>query len=190
MATATSGWRSAVEAQMEGMSPRDRTLLVGLLGFFALVLVGAFWWFLQSTLEDNASRVRAAGDEQEMLETLANDYKTASEKVAAAEQRLQASKDTPPSAYIDQVAARLGVQGQLSAVNEGESQKIGNLKQTSFRVELKAVSLQNAVDFIYSMETGEYPVVVELARLKSVNQSTGKVYDLSMELRAYRLEEG
>jgi hypothetical protein len=188
--TSSGGWRRALEAQLENMSRRDRMLLVGLLGFLGLVIAGGFGIFLKGMLEDKASRVAAASTDQEMLELLSAEYDGAAGKIAAAEEKLKANKDTPPSAYIDQVSARVGVQTQLSAVNEGESQKIGNLKQTQYRVELKAITLPNVVDFIHNLETGDYPMVVQLARIKAINQAAGKVYDLSLDVRAYRLEEG
>ena len=188
--TASGSWRRVLEAQVESMSRSDRILLVSLLAFLGLVLAGALGMSLKGAIGNEASRVAAASSDQEMLELLSADFDNAAGKIAAAEETLKANKDTPASAYIDQVSAQVGVQTQLSAVNEGESVTIGNLKQTQYRVELKGITLANLVNFIHNLETGDYPMVVQLARIKAIQQATGKVVDLSMDVRAYRLEEG
>lgn len=184
------GLRGAVEAQLESMSPRDRKLLVGLLAFVSILVLAIVIVMARSSIEARASRVRMAKDNLDLLQAMATEYEVADQKIARAEERLAEYKGQPLSAYMEKTAREMQLQEQLASVNPQDSEVVGNLRQTSYRVELKKVPLENALAFVSELEMGGYPLAIDLARLRTVNVAGEKMFDVTLEVVAYQLEEG
>jgi type II secretory pathway component PulM len=184
------GLRGAVEAQLESMTPRDRKLLTGLIAFVCLVAVLITAFSLRSSLADRAARVRASKDNLELIQMMADEYTVAAATIEKAEARLAQYENQPTSSFIEKTARDTGVQEQLTAVNEQGSEVTGTLRATSYRVELKKVSLQAATEFIHALETSGYPLSVELARFKTVTVSGDRQLDVTLELKSFQVEKG
>jgi type II secretory pathway component PulM len=183
------GLRTAVEAMLDTLTPRDRKLLMGLAGFFSIVIVAVMWFTLRGALEDKASKVRTAKDNLELVQAMNEEYLIAAHQIEQSESRIRQYQDTAMSAYVESVARTTGVQEQLMAVNEQGSEDVGTLRQTQYRVDLKKVSLQSAVEFVDELERSGYPLHVDVAKFKTISVAGEKQIDLSLELIGFTLVE-
>lgn len=181
------GFRAALDAQIEALSPRDRRLLAGLIVFFGLAMSGGIVWMARSLVDDKASRVRVAKDNLEIIQAIADEYDLAEQKIARAEERLKQFENQPGSAYLESVARNNGVIDQLT-VNQQGTEALGTLRQTNFRADLKRVNLQQTLEFLHEIETSGYPITVTMARFKATGPAEAKVIDLTMELASYQME--
>ncbi len=179
------------ERQLEALSPRDRRLLLGLITFGTLVGLGLLWWTLYGILDDKASRVRTARENLEMAKLYQGEYQAAAAQLAAQESRLRQYQNKRVSAHIEEVAGRRGVSDNLRAVNEVGSETVGNIKQTRYNVELKDLAHEDAIGFLYELETSGFPASVNSAEFRAKKRRDGtSLMDLSLELVAFSLAEG
>lgn len=179
------------ERQLEALSPRDRRLLLGLLTFGVVVGLGLLWWTLYGVLDDKASRVRTARENLETAKLYQAEYQTAAASLAAQESRLRQYQGKRVSAHIEEIAGKRGVSDNLRAVNENGAEVVGNIKQTKYSVELKDLEHQDAIGFLYELETSGFPASVNHADFKAKKKRDGgSTLDLSLELVVFSLAEG
>lgn len=185
-----TGLVAVVERQLETLSPRDRKLGGGLVAFLALLLVGGLWWTLSGILSDQAEHVRTSNEKLAQIQALQAEHTAAAETLASQETRIRQFADQPVGAWIERLAQENGVATELRAVNETSAETVGSLRQTHYKVELKAAQYDAMLDFLYALETGGYPARVEntTIRATTAGRDRGKVYDLSLELVAYTVE--
>ncbi len=182
---------AVVERQLESLSPRDRRLLLGLLTFGTLIALGTLWWTLYGVLDDKASRVRTARENLATAKLYQGEYQTAAASLAAQESRLAQYKTKRISAHLEEIAGKRGVGDSLRAVNESGAEVVGNIKQTKYSVELKDLLHQDAIGFLYELETSGYPASVNNAEFRGKKTRDGESkLDLSLELVVFSLAEG
>jgi type II secretory pathway component PulM len=187
---ALSGSRlpAAVEQQLEALSPRDRKLLVGLVLFVLLLATGGFWYLLHTTLEDKASRVRAAKEAYARVEQLEAEYRDADARFTAQKGRLEQAQ--PVTAWIEDLANRHELGGSLSAVSQKGVEQVGDITRTRYGVELKRAPQETLFRFLHDLETSGFPAGVETAKFKVVTVQKQKMLDLSLELVVLSLATG
>ena len=185
-----SGPMAFVERQLEMLSPRDRKLLVGLLLFFALVFVGGFWYVLNGLLDDKASRVRDAKAAFAVIQQLETEYQQASARFESQKDRLREPKDKPVTAWVEELASKHGITEQLRAVNQQQSEVVGDVARTRYKVEIKRAAQEPLYRFLYELETSQYPAKVEQANFKVAYVKKEKFMDLTLELIVLSLAEG
>jgi len=191
MATApiARGPGAFVERQLESLSPRDRKLLVGLLSFMGIAFVSVLWYSLYTVLDDKASRVREAKSQLEIVKVLEAEHAAAAGKLEASESRLAQYKGKRVSAHIEELANQRDMNEQLKAVNEVSSEQVGNIKQTTYKVDLKGLDYATAYGFMYELETSGYPVHIEMADFKKTFVKKVKKLNVTLELVVFELAE-
>ncbi len=192
MATApiARGPAAFIERQLESLTPRDRKLLVGLVSFMGLAFVSVLWYSLYTVLDDKASRLRDAKSQLEIVRSLEVEHAAAAAKLEAAESRLAQYKGKRVSAHIEEVAQKRDVQDLLRAVNEVGAEQVGNIKQTTYKVDLKGLDYAAAYGFMYELETSGYPVHIEVADFKRTFVKKEKKLNVNLELVVFSLAEG
>lgn len=179
-----------VERQLEAMSPRDRKLLVGLVVFFGAVGILLLWWTLYGLLESRAQSVRDVKARLVEVQQLQKEYQLAAAQVQSQEERLGEYAKQPVTAYIEQIATNRGVIDPLRKVQQSASEEVGNLKQTTYTVELKRAEYEPLMSFLYDMETGGYPAFIETAKFKTSYEKRQKRLDLTLDLVVFSLSPG
>jgi type II secretory pathway component PulM len=180
----------AAERQIELLSPRDRRLLMGLVGFGALLGLAVLWWSLDGMLDDKASRVRLAKENLSIATQMQADFKVASAKLGDQETRLKEYTNQPISAKIEEIASNRGVLESLRSVNENSTEIVGKMKQTKYSIDFKAMPIESAMGLLYDLETDPYPVSVEMADFKVTTNREGKKMSMTLELVVFMLAEG
>ncbi len=179
----------AIENQLEMLSPRDRKMLVGLMGFGAILFVGFFWYTLYGIIDGQAAKVRTAKGELAKVQMLQRDAVAATKQLADQEKRLKEYENKRLSAHVEELATKRGLNDQLRNVNETSAEVVGNLKQTRYKVELKGISYQESIGFLYDLETSGFPASVENASFKSTTVKREKKLNLTLELIVFSLAE-
>jgi len=187
-AGASGGVFGLVEAQLDSLSPGDRKLLAGLLGFFGILFVIIVALTLRGRLNDKASRVMDQKESLQAIQSLAEEYTLAAARIDAAEKRLNEFGDQPLSAYLEKTAASIGVAEELS-VNKQQTEVVGGVEQTKYKVDLRRVAYDLSLNFVYDIETSGYPLRVDSARFKAVTYKGEKMVSLTLELTTYSLQE-
>ncbi len=189
MAGVNQGIVGAVQAQFDQLSPRDRRLLAGLLAFFGLLFVVFVAMTLRGRLDDKASRVVAHKETLSAMHELQREYAFAAARIEQAEARLREFGSKPLQAYVEETARRVDATDEL-AVSRQQSEVVQGVEQTRYKVELRRVPLDAAVQFIYDLETGGYPLRVDAADFKTVTVQGEKFVRVTLELTSYALQGG
>jgi len=190
MAAPMSNAIAAIERQLEQLSPRDRRLLMGLISFFTVAGLVVLWWTLAGLQADKESRVLAAKNDYLIVSELQAQFQDASERLDAQESRLGQYQGKRVSAHIEEIANNRDVRSSLKAVKESGSEVVGSIKQTRYNVDLKDLTYQDAVGFLYELETSGYPLSVETAHIRGKKTRDGKKVDVALELVGFSLAEG
>lgn len=172
----------------DGLAPRERRMIALLTALLAIVACGGMYFVLSGALEDVASRVKQQKDSLEVLQVAAAQYDEAVQRIDAAEERLAEYKDQRFKPFVEQEASKLGV--ELGPITDQGDEAVGTVKQTTFKVELKRLQLETALDFLYALETSGYPLSVQNARFKRLKRGEDILITLTLEVVAYSLVEG
>ncbi|MDP2314461.1 MAG: type II secretion system protein GspM [Pseudomonadota bacterium] len=169
------------------MSPRDRTLFVGLVVFAVVALLGGAWWVSRSILGDVRSRVEQREETLALLSALAADQAEAAAQVETIEAELRKSDGQDLPSFIEKSAEKVGIATNLQGVREKQVVTEGSLEEKTYSVEVSKILLPQLTDFLYAIETGGYPLRVRSMKTKSVTTQGVKMLTVSMEISAFRL---
>lgn len=183
------GLSGAIQAQLDLLSPRDRKLLAGLLVFVGTVFVAFVALTLRSTLADKASRIVTQKETFEAMQDLRDEYVVSAAKLEAAQKRIAELGGKEMSAYLEEVARKQQIAEQLS-VNRMPPEVEDGIEQTRYKVELKRVSFDNALLFLWEVENSGYPLRVESADFKASKSGEEKVIRLLVELTVFTMPTG
>ncbi len=177
-------------SRLDSLSGRDRKLLAFLVLFFSLVGTSILWFNLRGSLEDKASRVRSAKDNLEIIVVMEEMYLEAAATILASEERLKTSGGERLDAFVEKIAVQTDVRDALHSVDARGTEKVGNLSQTRYELQLRKLPLTNALDFLYDLETSGYPVSVKRATFKSVFVSGSRLVNVNADVVTLSIEEG
>lgn len=184
----SGGLFGVIQNQLDSMSSRDKKLLAGLYCFFGMLFVVVIALSLRGRLDDKASRVVTQKQSLVAIQTLQQDHAVAAARIVAAERRLREFGGKDLSAFVEEKAKVYDVSDELS-VNKQQSEQVGGIEQTRYKVDLKRVSYDTALEFIYDIETSGYPLRVDNARFKRVRVKGDVFVNLTLEITAFSLEE-
>jgi type II secretory pathway component PulM len=190
---AALGFMEPVRARFGGlvadMSPRDRSLFLGLVvAGYGGALFMAFW-FGSGFIGDLNSRVVSKGATLSHLQELEGEYSANSTKVEAIEAQLRKSADQDFQAYVEKAASKTGISSNLKAVREKGQNEVGNLQEKTYSVDLTPVTLQQLTDFLYELEAGGFPLRIHTTRIKTTGAAGSRLVSVAMELSAFHLNE-
>lgn len=188
MAADREGILTRVQNAFDGLAPRERRMIAGLVGLLSIVICGGTYLLLSGTLEDKAARVKQQKDALEVIQVAAAQYEAAAARVDASEERLKQYDGQRFKPFVESEASKLGI--ELGPITDQGSEVVGTVKQTAYKVELKRLELPTAVEFLYALETSGYPLAVQNARFKTMKTSEGKVLTITLEVMAYALVNG
>lgn len=184
-----TGPTAMIERQLDALSPRDRILLVGLLGSGAAVVLIVFFYAAYSLLDGKADSVRKAKERVFAMQVLQQDYRDAASTFDAHEQRLRSKP--PVSTFVEELARKHELGEQLSNINaQGNPEVVGSLSQQRYTVEIKKAPQENLFRFLHELETSGYPASVEQAAFKTQAGKDGMLMNLTLDLMVLSVAEG
>ena len=183
------GLTARFDAVLDGMSARDRKLLIGLAGFALLVLVGGGFSLISGTLDGMDAELEQRRQDLAYVNALKSDYNDGASQLQDIEAELAKHQDTSLSAFMEQAASKAGIRERLDSVRENSVVELGALVQKNHTVSLSKISLEQALDFLYEIEGTGYPLRVTNANFKVVKVKGEKLLNLKLEVAAYSLLE-
>ena len=183
------GVMARVDGILDGMSPRDRKLAMGLLLFAVVVLVGGGFSLMSSSLSSLETQLDTRRGDLAYVQGLQSDYNSSSKQLAAIEADLGKHAGTSLSAFMEQAADKAGIRDRLDSVRENSVVELDSLVQKNHSVSLSKITLEQALDFLYEIEATGYPLRVTNANLKVVKVKGEKMLNLKLEIAAYSLVE-
>jgi len=186
---AGAGLFGAVQAQFDQLSPRDRKLLAGLIAFAGTAFVGFVALSLRSALADKASRIVTQKETYEAMQDLRDEYVVAAATLEASQKRVAELGGKELSAYLEEVARKEQIAEELS-VNRQQPEEQGGIEQTRYKVELRRVSFDKALLFLWDVENSGYPLRIDSADFKASKSGEDKVIKLVIELTLFTLPTG
>jgi len=155
-----------VQVLWDGLAPRER-VLVGIAGgalAILLLLFGVVMPVMAAT-ENAASNAETAERQLAMMQRMRRDWDGLHLRLDAVEAKIQGSHDEQNLlTLLASLAARAGVKPtSMEKRQSGESEQY---EENKVEVSLKGVSLEQAVNYLASIESAEQPLSVKSLRIK------------------------
>ncbi len=187
LTTRLRGLLDRIQDLLADMSPRDRALLLGLVG---LSLVGAFGgalWWMSSTLSDLETRISDREDTLAAVQLAAAEYEVAADEAKAIEEQLKKHAGTDLSSYLEKAATTAKVKDKLKSVREKSSAVDGNIEEKLHTVSLNELTLDELTEFLYEVETSGYPLRIKTFRVKTRTRRGETSLNVDMDISAFQI---
>ncbi len=176
-----------IQDSTAGLSPRDRTFLLFLVGFSVLgSLSGSVVW-MNNSLKNLAGQVEYREDAIRNAQLMAMEFQTNESRANEIAAKLEEHKGANLSAHLEKAAQSIGIADRLDSVKESSSSINGDLEEKLYTASLSKLSLEDATNFLYEIETSGFPLVVQSAKFKTRLRSQVKEIKLTLSIAAYSL---
>ncbi len=182
-----AGARDRAVDMIADLSPRDRTLLMGLLAFAAILLIGGGAWWMNRTIHELEGRLADRRQTLQNVRELDADYAAAVDRSNEIQQRLRESAGTDLSSFLEQAASKANIREKLSAVREKSASTDDVLEEKIYAVSLDRLTLDEFVDFLYQAETAGYPMQILNLKVKTRKKGDEKLLNVDLDVAAYRV---
>lgn len=179
--------RARFEEALSSMTPRDRRLLGGMIIFASILLVLGGFYAGYSHLQGERSRNEDKEQTLIMLKSMKADYESAASQLSGIEGKLKTPADV--SAFVEKAAQKTGMTSNLQSVREKGISEDGKLEEKKYQIEISKITLQQLVDFLYELETGDAPIRVRSSKTRTVVVDGKKMLSASLEVSSFRLLE-
>ena len=149
---AASGIRAAIRERFDSLPKRTQVLLMVGSVVLAMGWVFFLWFFLGGTLTETEQLMTSRNTSLHNLQTLQSRFDDATQRIAAAEERLGKNEGVAPSAFLEKAARDIGWSDELSGITDRDSEMMGSLKQPRYQVVVKKAPIKQVMDFIYVIE--------------------------------------
>jgi hypothetical protein len=186
---AASGFRASVNEVFTSLP--KRTQRIAMFGFVtgALAWVLVIWFVFLGSVQSLEGDLRSRQKGLNNLKVMQAKFDFASLQIREAEERLSKHKGVAPSAFLEQAANEAGVKDQLTGIDERDSEVIGTLKQTRYKITLKQAPLADTMNFLYAVEESGF-MAIETVDISAKFHSGEKRLTSSIELIAYATTGG
>ena len=184
-----SGLRARVQDLLAGMTPRDRVLLFGLVGFFSVLLLVGSTIAMTSHLESKAEVLRDREFELKQVEVLQEEFETAQAQMVDIAAKMETHAKTTLATFLEKAAAKAQITDALKEVDQRSVAEFGGLQETSYAVRLSRITLEQLVGFLYEVETAGFPVRITTLKVKTVYVSGEKFLDINLDMAAVKIVE-
>lgn len=181
--------RAAFDKAVEGLSPRDRLLLGGLVVCLCLALLTLASMAMTRSLRGLEGMVATRQSQYDMVQEMGSSYAEASAKLQDLEERVNAHKTTTLSAFLEQCADKVQIRDNLKQVKERSVSVAEDLEEKQYAVQLSRVTLDQFSSFLYETETAGYPMLIKSAKVKTTVVGGVKVLDVTLDISAYKIVE-
>jgi type II secretory pathway component PulM len=178
-----------VEAILQGMAPRDRKLLLGLLLVVVVVLYGGSFWVMSGFLEDLDDDVNTRQSTLAFLVTEGAGYDDTRAQAEQIEEQLREQAGKSLSSYLEKAAEKSDIKDQLDRVDEKSIVAIGDLETQRVEVSISKVTLEQLANFLYEVESGDFPLRIQSTNVRVKKSRDGRLLNVKFDIDAFRLLE-
>lgn len=155
-----------IQVLWDGFAPRERVLVGSAVGALAFALL--FFGVIMPIQGAVTSARAAAEDAQRQLaqmQRMKREWDELSARLSAVESRIQGGGDGQNLlTLLESLAARAGV--KPTSMEKRQSGESAQYEETKVEVSLKNVTLQQAVNYLASIETAAQPLSIKSLRIK------------------------
>jgi len=182
-----------VRVLWDGLAPRER-ILVGIAGgalAILLLLFGIVMPVLAAT-DHATSNAENAERQLAMMQRMRRDWDVLDLRLNAVESKIQASRDGQNLlTLLASLATRAGV--KPTSMEKRQSGESEHYEETKVEVSLKSVTLQQAVNYLASIESAQQPLSVKSLRIKrrpgrarKPNENAADLIDVTFSVSAFK----
>ncbi len=179
--------QARVEGILDGMSPRDRSLLLGLVGFVTVAIVLGGAWTMNNKLESLEDTRDKRIEDLNYVNRSLTEYQEAQIELQQIESDMARFDGQDLSSFLEKAADSAEIRDRLDSVRENSVVELGDLEEKNYSVKLSKVTLDQMVSFLYQVEATGYPLKITSAKFKRVKVSGEWLLNVTLEIAAYRL---
>lgn len=176
-----------IQDSTAGLSSRDRKFLLFLVSFVVLGALGGSVVWMNNSLKSLAGQVEYREDAIRNAQLMAMEFKTNESRSSEISAKLEEHKGANLSAHLEKAAQSVGIADRLDSVKESSSSVNGDLEEKLYTASLSKLSLEDATNFLYEIETSGFPLVVQSAKFKTRTRSKEKMLKLTLSIASYSL---
>jgi hypothetical protein len=177
-----------IQGILADMTPRDRSLALGLVVVFLVGIVAGTSWWMKSTLDALQGRLDERAKNVQFVYDAAQEYVDGQANLQVLEQDLQKTAGVDLSAFLEQAAQKASIDSPDS-VREKSTVQEGNLEEKLYTVTLNDISTQQLAEFLYEAEAAGYPLKIRSTKVKTRTKKDEKLLQVNMEISAFRAIE-
>lgn len=174
---------------LTGLSPRDRTLLLGMIGAGLLAVLVGGAWALSSSLRSQRDRLQERQTQLTQVQALTAEHAASKAKIEEIEQKIRDHADTDLQAFLEQAGRNAGISDRINAVREKSSSVQGNLEDKVYSVSLSKLTLGEYSSFLYEMESAGYPLKVRSTKVKRRVKGEEVTLDVDMDISSFTITD-
>jgi len=175
-----------VQDSLAGLGDRDRKLLFGLAGFAVIgMVVGSVVW-MKSSLNSINNQVEYREEAVRTATMMAAEFQSNEDTARLIAERLEEHKATNLMSFVEKTAQSVGIADRLDSVKASSTSINGELEETIYAAQFSKLSLEDATNFLFEIETSGFPLVVQTARLKTRKRKGESKIKLILDIAAYR----
>jgi type II secretory pathway component PulM len=182
-----------VRVLWNGLAPRER-VLVGISGSAVAVMILFFGIVVpvMAATENARSSAEIAERQLAMMQRMRRDWDGLHQRLSTVENEITASRDRQNLlTLLESLAARAGV--KPTSMEKRQSGKSERYEETKVEVSLKSISLQQAVQYLASIESAARPLSVKSLRIKrrpgratSTEKNPPDLIDVTFSVSAFK----
>lgn len=180
---------TALQDALSGLSPRDRTLLLGMIATLLVALLAGGAYGLNRSLKAQRARLDERQAQLDQLTGMLAEHAENQAQIGAIEERIQAHADTDLQAFVEQAGKEAGISDRITGVREKPGTTTGTLEDRQYSVTLTRLSLQEYSNFLFELEGAGYPLKVRSTKIKRRARGEEVTLDVDMDISAFRLVE-
>lgn len=182
-----------VRVLWNGLAPRER-VLAGIAGSAVAVMILFFGIVVpvMAATENARSSAEIAERQLAMMQRMRRDWDGLHQRLSTVESEITASRDTQNLlTLLESLAVRAGV--KPTSMEKRQSGKSERYEETKVEVSLKSISLQQAVQYLASIESAARPLSVKSLRIKrrpgratSTQKNPPDLIDVTFSVSAFK----
>ena len=176
-----------IQDSTAGLSSRDRKLLGFLVAFALTSIVGGGFYLLNNSVDSVRSQVEYREETLRTAQMMAAEFQSNQETTAAIRLKLAEHKGANVSAFLEKAAQTVGIADRLDSVKESSTSPNGDLQEKLYSASLSKLSLEDATNFLYEIETSGFPLVIRTAKFKTRKRNDEREIKLTLDIASYAL---
>lgn len=188
-----SVYREKIQDILAGMSPRDRFLILGLIGVFGFVSIVLTIVMMSRTLSELEATLAQKEQDLNTIQIMEAQRSEILARSTEIEKNLEQFASTDLSAFLEQSARKVSIQDKLNFVRETASNTDGVLAEKRFSVSLSNLNQEEIARFLFGVETSGYPLKIRSCNIKTRKKKGDITLEMTLDIASYKLvveEEG
>ena len=187
--TRVAALQERLQDLLASMSPRDRSLFIGMVTALIFAVVFGSVYAMNRSLSSLDQRIDDREQTLQLVTVMAEEYQASSAQVEQIEAELRRHAGTDLSAFLEQSAEKTGIKAQLDAVKEKSTAEEGSLQEKLYAVSLSDLETSQLASFLVEIETAGFPMKIRSLKVKTRGRAGEKKLRVDMDVSAFKLLE-